>query len=266
MKITKIEKLSNDLYKLTVNKDLKEETFKVTEEVLIKYKLYNNKELTSEEYTLLTSLVQYSKIYSKTLNFLSYKMRTESEVLEYLQKNNCREPYITEIINKLKKLNYINDQLYCEMYIKHEFDVNKKGPLFIKNSLLTKDIKEDIINKEIEYISDDRIKENIHDLIKYYERTNNSKSINKLKETILRNLIAKGYSYQDILDEINNYPFSSNDNNSLLEKEMIKTYNKLKNKYQDSELKNQLIKKLLGKGFRYEDIIDLYSSLNMEGL
>src|SRR5690554_5096070 len=210
MKITKIKKLKNNFYELSIACDDKTEVFKLSEDYLIQYHLYNNKELSDKEYQEINTLANKSKIYHKTLNYLSYKMRTEGEIKAYLEKNNCCEPTITEIINRLKKLNYLNDKVYSDLYVKQQFDVNKKGPLLIKKKLLAKDIKEGIIKKSLEYINDEKINNNINSLISYFDRLNKKKTINQLKKTIFRNLLSKGYNYDDIFSCINNFSFKIN--------------------------------------------------------
>lgn len=265
MKITKIKKVRNNLYELTIAHGEDVEIFKLSEDYLIQYQLYNNKEISEKDYLEIQALANKSKIYQKTLNYLSYKMRAESEIRKYLHDNNCVEPLTTEIINKLKKLNYINDKTYCELYIKQQFDVSKNGPLLIKNNLLNKEIDEGIIETCLEYINDEKINHNINYLISYYDKLNKKKSVKQLKEAILRNLLKKGYNYDEILNNLNIYSFTdNNDDGTLLKQEMLKAYKKYQKKYESYELKMRIIKTLLGKGFIYEDILNMYSSLNME--
>ncbi len=266
MQITQIKKTNNNLYEITIKKDNEEHTFKITEDFVIKYQLYHNKILSHEEYLLLKSLVNDSTIYTKTLNYISFKMRTEQEVIIYLKGKGCSESYLVEIIEKLKKLNYINDKKYSELYVKYQFSTNKKGPLLIKDELLKKKIKKTLIEESLQYLDPEMIEQNILHLIQYYDKLNKSKSIYKLKESTLRNLLLKGYDYELVNMQLNNYSFTDNNNDDvLLKKEALKALRKYQKKYQDFELKNRVIKSLISKGFIYEDILNALVSINTEG-
>ncbi len=262
MIVNHLKKLKNDLYEITID----QETFQLSEDFLVKYQLYLNKQISEDEYNLIKSLTNYSKVYHKTLNYLSYKMRTEYEVVCYLKDNGCIEPFLSEIITKLKSLSYINDENYSNLYVRQQFDVNKKGPLYIKQELLNKQVKLEIIEKSLQYITEEKIESNILGLIKYYDKLNKRKSINQLKEAILRNLLTKGYEYEVVNLYINNYSFDdNNDDDILLEKEVHKAYNKYQKKYQGYDLKRHIIKSLMSKGFIYEDIISMLKKINVEG-
>ncbi len=266
MKINRIKKLKNDLYEISIECQDEIKKLKISEDFVIKYQLYQNKQISDDDLLLLEQLGNYSKLYSKTLNYISYKMRTEDEVVTYLEKKGCLEPYLSEIINKLKRLNYINDKMYADMYVKHQCDVNKKGPRLIQSELTKKNLNKEMINRSLQFITVEKINQNIHYLISYYDRLNKNKSIKKLKENILRNLMGKGYEYEMIKILLNDYPFSDHNNDvALLEKEVIKVYQKYQKKYQGFELKNRVIKSLLNKGFLYDDILSSLASIHMEG-
>ncbi len=265
MKISKITKLKNSLYEVIVEKESEEKRFKLSEDILIEYNFINNKILTESEYTLLHTLANYSKIYTKTLGFIAFKMRTESEVAIYLQEKDCNEKYIIEIIEKLKRLNYINDKMYCKNYVKHQFEINKKGPKLIIDELKKKNVKLEYINESIKLLSFEMINDKILSLIHYYDKINRGKSINKLKESILRHLLVKGFDYELIMPILSNYSFANNnDDRQLLQKEFTKVYNKLQKKYQDYELKRKVIKTLMNKGFNYDDITSILASFKSE--
>jgi regulatory protein len=265
MKIAKIKKTKYNFYEITILNSDKEEKFKLSEAYLIKYQLYSNKEIHTATYELIKQLANQSQIYHKVLNYLSFKMRTKGEVRNYLLKHNCNETFSTEIMEKLEKLNYLNDKQYCEAYIKQQFDINKKGPNVIKRNLLDKEVDEKIVLECIQTITEAKIINNIIQLISYYEKINKKKSRNQLKESILRNLLVKGYNYDCSINAINEYQFTENNDEFLLEQEMLKAYKRYQKKHLKYELKNRVIKSLIGKGFLYEDILNMYISLNLEG-
>ncbi|NLG81847.1 MAG: hypothetical protein GX490_04935 [Bacilli bacterium] len=261
MRITSIKKLKHNIYELTIDD---QEKFKLVEDYLLEYHLLKTKDITDEEYQLLKTLANYSKIYAKTLNYLSYKMRTEGEIIQYLEENECAKPLQVEIINKLKRLNYINDEHYCNMYIKQQFELNKKGPRLIAKELKDKHVDETIIEKALSTISKKMIKENIISVIKYYEKITKQKTLSQLKAKILRSLTQKGYDYEDILSELNSYEFKDDNQADLIKKEFQKVFQKYQKKYQGYELKSRIIRSLMNKGFDYETILSQFDSINLE--
>ena len=162
-------------------------------------------------------------------------------------------------------MNYINDRLYAGEYVKSQFFVNKKGPNLIKRDLLNKGIDIDIINDSMMHIDNEKISENILYLISYFEKLSKKVSVNKLKNNILRSLINKGYEYDDINALLKDYHFSKVNEQMNLKKEMKRQLQKFAGKYKNHELKNKIIKILLGKGFLYGDIINMYALANTEG-
>lgn len=263
MKVTKLLKLKNNLYEVTVvDENNSQLLFKLSEDIIIEQNLYKNKSLTNDELKQLNSLVNYSKLYTSTLNYISYKMRTEFEVINYLKEKNCSLKIMEKIITKLKKLNYINDKIYCDAYVKQQFEANLKGIKVIRSELQKKKVNKSFVDKSIEYITNDMINLNIIKLIKHYDKVNKNRSIIKLKENILKCLLQKGYEYDLIIDNLNKYNFQeNNDDEVLLKKQLQKAYLHYQKKYQGYELKTKVIKSLMNKGFSYEAIINVLTDL-----
>jgi regulatory protein len=262
MEIQKITKLNNGLYELQLEMEGLVKKFQLTEEFLIQNHLFSNQPLTFEQYERIIQSANQSRIYTQVLNYLSYKMRSEKEISDYLNDKECEPTYKREIIEKLKKLNYINDERYTEIYVKQYVEINKKGPLWIKNQLIKKGIAIPVIEREINKLNQQVIQDNVTQMIAHYNKVNKKKTIPKLKESILKNLLTKGFGYEDVIDLINQYEFSKPVNeDALLAKELQKIYLKYSRKLTGYELKTKLIQNLLQKGFTYEAIEEAYQAL-----
>ncbi|MDO4962530.1 MAG: RecX family transcriptional regulator [bacterium] len=59
----------------------------------------------------------YYEIYDKTVKYILKRMRSKSEVVNYIKKYTNDLDIIDSIINKLEKINLINDKLYCKSFI-----------------------------------------------------------------------------------------------------------------------------------------------------
>lgn len=260
MKITKVEK-EKKLYIVYFDND---ETLTVNEEVLVANRLIKGISIEKDKFLKLKDMQSYSLAYNKALNQLSYKMRTQKEMYDYLNDQEFDSNIINKVINKLIDTKYINDFKYSVHFVNTQKQVNKKGPNFIRNELVKKGVDKELINKALNSYSINEQRVNLISLIEKSIKLNKSKSINKLKESIMLNMRNKGYDYNMIIDYVNTIDFGNNED-SIVRKELYKIMNKLKTKYEGSELKNKVIKKMLSKGFKYDNIISAIKDYNNNG-
>lgn len=259
MEITKIKKLNNGDYEITIFNEGREVTYQITEDVLIEHGWYSNQKLTSESLEQLKSAADYSKLYRKTLRYLTIKMRTVQEVKDYLDEQQCPQMMQAEIIEKFKRLKYLNDETYTESFIKQQLTIHKKGPHWIEAQLLKRGIEREQIHKALAKISIPQQKAIMEQVIAGMERLNKTKTTVKLKESILRNLVSRGFAYELALEVISSYHFNKTyDEDALIEPELIKAKRRYGKKYQGYELKKRVIQVLLQKGFAYDLIISKY--------
>ncbi len=88
----------------------------------------------------------------KALRYLVTAKKTEYEVRNKLKKNNFEESIIDDVISYLKDLDYINDNDYIDAYIRQCMRLQNYSIYEIKNKLLQKGIKKDIIDKKLEVL------------------------------------------------------------------------------------------------------------------
>ena len=81
--------------------------------------------------------------------------------------------------------------------------------------------------------------------------SNTKYSNNYLKNKIVNEMINLGYEKNNIIDILDN---NLKNDNSILEKEFNKIYNKLNKKYEGSELNKRVEQKLYSKGFNISEI------------
>ena len=86
----------------------------------------------------------------KALRYLVTAKKTEQEVRNKLRKSNFEEETIGDVISYLKDLDYINDYEYIDAYIRQCMRLQNYSIYEIKNKLLQKGLKKDIIEKKLE--------------------------------------------------------------------------------------------------------------------
>ena len=248
MKITKFKKVSNDKYKVFLENG---EVITLFEDIIINNNLLITKEILEEEKDSILKENNNYDAYNLALKYLSIKMRSKKEVVEYLSKKDISNENINGIIERLEKNNFINDRKYAEAYIKDQINLSNNGPYKIKNILINLGVKEDIINEILSYIDSNIIKEKLTKLInKQLKIKKGSKNMLKIK--LVNYFSNLGYDKGLILDILNNSDIKTN--GEELKKEYNKLYSKYSKKYEGNELKYFIEQKLYQKGYTKEEI------------
>ncbi len=109
----------------------------------------------------------------KAIKYIVLAKKTSQEVRNKLQKLGFDEKIIDEVISYLEDLNYLNDNEYVDAYIKQCMRLKNYSIYEIKQKLLQKGVKKDIIENELEKLA----------------KTNyESEIVNKLLNTKLKNM------------------------------------------------------------------------------
>ena len=250
MYINKIIKLKDNKYKIEIDGN-----YIITyDNVILENDLLYKKSIDSKLYKRIIDDTKYYDTYNKIVKYIMKRKRSEKEVREYLLKQNINEFDSEKIINKLKSINLINDIEFCKSYINDKLYLSKCGINKIKTDLLLNDIPLDIINDCLNNVDCTLVNERLKGII--IKKINSNKKYSKeyLRKKILNDMINLGYDREEILLIINENLCSDD---SILNKDFEKIYNKLSKKYSGYELKNKVINRLLSKGFTYDDINSL---------
>ncbi len=247
MKILKYKKLSRGRYKVTFDT----QELILYEDVIIKNNLLLEKNITISLLEKIMNENIYYEAYDNALTYIEYKMRTEKEIKENLEKKNYSTEVINETIDRLKKENYLNEDKYIEAFVNDKINLSKDGPYKIKRSLYDLDLNIDKINNYI-----DNIDENIWDqkLEKIIEKRINlmkNKPLSTIKSKLKIDLFNLGYDNSKIDYYLNKI---EKDDSSIIEKEYDKIYNKYSKKYSGVPLKLKIHNYLYQKGYNTEEI------------
>lgn len=247
MKIGKYTKLKDNRYSVKID-DI---TIKLYDDVIVKYELLRIKEINDKLFKEITEYNDKLEAYYKSLKYITKKLRTEKEIYKYLEKDYDKKT-ILETIDKLKKMGYLNKEVYLKCYIADQINMHLVGPNKIKKELVNLGYVEDEIDPFIEDIDNDVWFSKIEKLVKKKINSNRNLGNNKLKEKISYDLSNLGFYKWMIEEIIHNSEFK--DNSDILSKEYTKIYNKLVKKYDGSELNYQIKMKLFQKGFNSSEI------------
>jgi len=111
---------------------------------VVRLKLVNGLVLAEHELGHIASIGEENKFFTKALEYLLRSPKTEFQVKQYLYKKQIETVAVNKIIERLKSLNYLNDELYVEDFVRAK--EGKLGRKVIKQKLAQKGI----YNAEIE--------------------------------------------------------------------------------------------------------------------
>lgn len=152
--------------------------------------------------------------WNRILDWLAMQERSSHECMMYLKKIFIPEEVADIFVNKLKKLNYVNDERFAELYISSLAD-RGRSRLEIKNKLYEK--TSDIGNTEAwieEYFNFEQEKTNLRMNIEKLLNRWQKLSDDDKKEKIISNLTRHGFSFQMIRDELAKMEIEYEDYNS----------------------------------------------------
>ncbi len=261
--ITKIsvQKHNKDRYSIFTDSGRGEEyAFSVDEDVLIKHNLKKGMELDDFAVTEMLFQDDIRKAYNTAINYLSHRMRSESEVREHLKKKEISDAVIKEAIHKLYEFNFLNDEEFANAFVSTKLNTTDKGAEVIKMELKEKGIAPDLITKVVDEVSFDEQLEKAIKLSEKYALKNKKDSSRILKQKIEQMLRRKGYSFSIIraaLDETD-VEKENEDEMDALRIQGDKLYSKY-SKLPERECRQKLKMALYRKGFPM-DMIDAFIS------
>ena len=232
----------------------------VSEEMILEYRLVKGKILDENQWKRLNESMKYDSYRQKLMRYLNHKPRTVFEAKKYLDQFDLSKPNMDQLIDRFVRLGVLNDQRYIEQYIEEYSQFRLMGPKKIFYDLINKGLNQPDIEQGLLSYPESLMKNNIHALIIKHIESSKNKSLNRLRESIYRLLMTKGYDYQ-LIDKV--FQSMRQEVMSLIDEEeaLRKDYQLLLKKYlrtpKKQSLSNFMIPKLIQKGYQYQQIIDM---------
>ncbi len=166
------------------------------------FKIKEGKEIEKEKLDYIKETVLYLKAQDRALNYLSYKKRTEKEIIKKLEEQEYDEEVIEKVMEFLKKYNYVNDLEYAQSFIRQSQGINPKGRFEIYRKLRELGVGKHIVDEALENEEYDEFEGVEKLLIKKLgeRRVVDIKEKKKLHDFLTR----RGYSY-GIIKEVFNH-------------------------------------------------------------
>ena len=249
MKIISIKKNCKNKYQIELDNG---ETIKLYDNVILKHNLLFKKEISDDLKKELEEDNNPEEVYYQVVKFISKKMRSKKEVKDFINKYNLSGVEQQQMLEKLEKNRFINDEIFCRSYIQDRMLLSSDGPEKIYDDLINKNIKVELINKYLEQIDEDEVYQKLEKIVLKKLKMNTNKSRYTLYQKLIFEFINLGYSKNMIEDLLLKY--LQNTNKDIVTKEYYKLYRKLSSKYEGEELEKQIFYKLKQKGFSNDEL------------
>ena len=118
----------------------------VAESVLVKFRLMKGMEVDKDLIKRVTTADQQAQAYAKILDYLSYQMRSESEVVKKLHDLETPPEFVDPIMAKLRERRLVDDHQYALSYVQTMMTTSLKGPGVIRQHLRMKKVGENDID------------------------------------------------------------------------------------------------------------------------
>lgn len=171
-----------------------------------KYKVSVDMDFSETEIQEMKYFSDIERAKSRAINYISGKLKTKYEVRLKLKEKDFTEDIIDEVINILEKEEYLNDRLYCEVFIEDKKQLNGYGKNKIKSLLIQKGISKSVFEDFLDEFEYEEEFDNALKMgIKKLNLLSNEEDIFKKKQKLINYLAYRGFSFDvinDVLREI----------------------------------------------------------------
>ena len=173
--------------------------FRVPEDAFVLNPLHVGQTVTLDEIENYDVKMRLQEAKDAAFKLLSFRMRSIAEMRKRLKEKSFSQIEIDHVIDKLTKLNYLNDVEFGKAFVKEKIKNKKIGPKAIKSELFPHKLSSDFVDELIESVYK---KYKINDLITFHlkrKKIKKNTQMNKSDLSRLNNyLLRKGFEWDNI--------------------------------------------------------------------
>ena len=173
--------------------------FRVPEDAFVLNPFHIGETVTLDEIEDYDVKMRLQEAKDAAFKLLSFRMRSIAEMRKRLKEKSFSEIEIDDVIDKLTKLNYLNDVEFGKAFVKEKIKNKKIGPKAIKSELFPHQLSPDFVDELIESVYK---KYKINDLITFHlkrKKIKKNTQMNKSDLSRLNNyLLRKGFEWDNI--------------------------------------------------------------------
>ena len=125
--------------------------------IVLRMELRVGQELLPEQLEQLRSEEAEQQAVDRALNYLSFRPRSREEVRRYLQRKETPPYVIDAALERLDRLNFVNDRAFVEFWVENRDKFNPRGSRALKNELRLKGVERDIVDELVDQDGDEEL-------------------------------------------------------------------------------------------------------------
>ncbi|MGB9592988.1 MAG: RecX family transcriptional regulator [Anaerolineae bacterium] len=111
--------------------------------------------LTEAEVARLKAQAEVDRAYERTLRFLTYRPRSEAEVVKYLASKGVEPSVQAEILAKLRRLNLVDDEAFARFWIESREQSHPMGRMALRAELRLKGVRDETIERAMQTLDEE---------------------------------------------------------------------------------------------------------------
>ncbi len=156
MQITDLEPQVNNAERVNVYVDGRY-LLGVNAVIVLRMELRIGQELLPEQLEQLRSEDAEQQAVDRALNYLSFRPRSREEVRRYLQRKETPPYIIDAALERLDRLDFVNDRAFVEFWVENRDKFNPRGARALKNELRMKGVERDIVDELVDKDQDEEL-------------------------------------------------------------------------------------------------------------
>jgi regulatory protein len=146
---------------------------------------------------------QAEKALNRAMNLCSKAEYCSSDIRQKLESWGLGQTASEQVIRKLIKENFINEERYAGAYVRDKYRHNKWGRVKIAAMLKAKGIPSGIIDSALSFLDEEEYRQMIKDMILSRRKSVKAKNQYDLKGKLLRYGLSKGFESSLLYDILN---------------------------------------------------------------
>ncbi|MCD6345744.1 MAG: RecX family transcriptional regulator [Anaerolineae bacterium] len=171
-------------------------------------------ELSDIEIAGLKATDELKRAHEKSLDFLTYRPRSEAELRRYLRKHQFSVPVVDEVLERLKRAELVNDETFTSFWVENRTRFRPRGRRALVQELRQKGVPAPFIDTALATYDEEKAAERCaHQQARRLMHLPPQQFQKRLSQRLAR----RGFPYEIIRDIVARY--SSPDSNIIIESE-----------------------------------------------
>jgi len=121
----------------------------ISAELMLKLDLHLDQEISDADLEQLKSEEARQQAVERAINYLSFRPRSQAEVRRYLRKKETPPEIIEAVLERLGRLDYVNDRAFASFWVENREQFNPRGSQALRNELRLKGVEREIIDEAV---------------------------------------------------------------------------------------------------------------------